>query len=159
MMRGTVPVWYPLTRPVLELNHPVGRYKGNTYNIPMDIWVSENYPVVPPTCFVTPTHGTVKRPPVNGIRIRVRASDVMRGCVAGSGDMTVLLTLNASRVSVFDITLIDRRLADMLVRPGHRNVGADGMCYLPFLTEVTWGLGWGSSPRTTLTLTLRPLEY
>jgi ubiquitin-protein ligase len=44
----------PLPAGIHPLNH---RYKGNTYNIPMDIWIPESYPTVPPTCFVTPTHG------------------------------------------------------------------------------------------------------
>jgi len=36
---GTVPIYY----------------KDRQYNIPVQIWLVENYPAVPPTCYVTPT--------------------------------------------------------------------------------------------------------
>jgi len=45
-LRGTIPCWY----------------KGNTYNIPLDVWITENYPTAPPTCFVTPTADMMVKP-------------------------------------------------------------------------------------------------
>lgn len=35
--------------------------KGNTYNIPVCIWMEENYPLKGPMPFVTPTRGEVGR--------------------------------------------------------------------------------------------------
>jgi len=38
-LHGTVPIYF----------------KGAQYNIPVTIWIAEKYPLVPPTCYVTPT--------------------------------------------------------------------------------------------------------
>lgn len=40
---GTIPIWY----------------MNNQYNIPIRVWVVENYPHHPPLCFVTPTQSMV----------------------------------------------------------------------------------------------------
>ncbi|XP_071488150.1 tumor susceptibility gene 101 protein-like [Diadema antillarum] len=37
-------------------------YKGNTYNIPVCIWILESHPHNPPLCFVRPTHNMLIKP-------------------------------------------------------------------------------------------------
>jgi len=37
-------------------------YSGTQYNIPVNIWVIEQYPFSPPVCYVTPTPGMVIKP-------------------------------------------------------------------------------------------------
>jgi ESCRT-I complex subunit TSG101 len=36
--------------------------RGNTYNIPVSIWLPHQYPHVPPIAFVTPTNQMVIKP-------------------------------------------------------------------------------------------------
>jgi len=44
------------TSTLLQLHGTVPIYfKGAQYNIPVTIWIGEKYPLVPPTCYVTPT--------------------------------------------------------------------------------------------------------
>jgi len=44
------------TSTLLQLHGTVPIYfKGNQYNIPVTLWIGEKYPLVPPTCYVTPT--------------------------------------------------------------------------------------------------------
>lgn len=40
-LEGTIPIFY----------------RGNQYNIPVEFWVVEAYPMSPPVCFVRPTPG------------------------------------------------------------------------------------------------------
>lgn len=40
-LEGTIPIFY----------------RGNQYNIPVEFWIVENYPMSPPVCFVRPTPG------------------------------------------------------------------------------------------------------
>eukprot|EP00592_Proboscia_alata_P010014 CAMPEP_0194358718 /NCGR_PEP_ID=MMETSP0174-20130528/5885_1 /TAXON_ID=216777 /ORGANISM="Proboscia alata, Strain PI-D3" /LENGTH=379 /DNA_ID=CAMNT_0039129169 /DNA_START=35 /DNA_END=1174 /DNA_ORIENTATION=- len=58
------------------------RYKGFTYNVPIEIFIPPGYPIRPPLCFVRPIEG-------------------------------------------------------MALKENHRNVGPDGMVYMPFLNQ--WG--------------------
>ncbi|KAJ3074811.1 hypothetical protein HK102_005723 [Quaeritorhiza haematococci] len=37
-------------------------FRGNTYNIPVALWIPRNYPMQPPTVFVTPTANMLIRP-------------------------------------------------------------------------------------------------
>jgi len=55
-------------------------YSGAQYNIPISIWIVEDYPFSPPTCYVTPT-------------------------------------------------------ADMIIKPKHKHVDSNGLCYLPYLSS------------------------
>eukprot|EP01114_Cavostelium_apophysatum_P008047 TRINITY_DN2030_c0_g1_i2.p1 TRINITY_DN2030_c0_g1~~TRINITY_DN2030_c0_g1_i2.p1 ORF type:complete len:411 (+),score=87.84 TRINITY_DN2030_c0_g1_i2:124-1356(+) len=63
-LAGTVPIFY----------------NGVQYNIPVNLWVADNYPFIPPTCYVTPT-------------------------------------------------------SDMIIKPKHRHVDSQGICYLPYLSS------------------------
>ena len=40
-LAGTIPIYY----------------RGNQYNIPMEFWIVEAYPMAPPVCYVRPTSG------------------------------------------------------------------------------------------------------
>lgn len=40
-LEGTIPIFY----------------RGNQYNIPVEIWLVASYPISPPVCFVRPTAG------------------------------------------------------------------------------------------------------
>lgn len=40
-LEGTIPIFY----------------RGNQYNIPVEFWLVEAYPLAPPVCFVRPTSG------------------------------------------------------------------------------------------------------
>lgn len=40
-LEGTIPIFY----------------RGNQYNIPVEFWLVEAYPMAPPVCFVRPTPG------------------------------------------------------------------------------------------------------
>lgn len=41
-LEGTIPIFY----------------RGNQYNIPVEFWIAESYPMAAPVCFVRPTAGT-----------------------------------------------------------------------------------------------------
>ncbi|KAG7384610.1 hypothetical protein PHYPSEUDO_002424 [Phytophthora pseudosyringae] len=45
-LEGTIPIFY----------------RGNQYNIPVEFWVAETYPMAPPVCFVRPTADMMVKP-------------------------------------------------------------------------------------------------
>ncbi|XP_065314114.1 tumor susceptibility gene 101 protein-like isoform X2 [Gordionus sp. m RMFG-2023] len=55
--------FYGNKRELIKLNGTIPiLYKGKTYNIPIRMWVPENYPNTSPDCFVTPTPNMLIKP-------------------------------------------------------------------------------------------------
>lgn len=63
-LQGTVPMYY----------------KGNRYNIPVNIWVMEDYPYRPPMPYVTPTESMLTLSLAAAVAVAA-ADDVMMKCV------------------------------------------------------------------------------
>lgn len=75
VLMGTIPIFF----------------NGVQYNIPLNIWVVDTYPLTAPMCVLNPTPGLK--------------------------NFAVNLTI------------------DMIIKPKHNNVDAQGICYLPYLTN------------------------